>query len=121
MEDSIFILGVDYGPDRNLSIFAEAADIPILNFPTKITMWTSKDHVAVRYGYRANEQYIYATKAYWNNQIKKSKEIIEGHMRGETLYWMDDAEEKARLEAAEIKFYQDLLPSYIANMEAAEI
>ena len=58
------ILGVDYGPDRCLAEAAHYAGIPTTNFPIKTTMWVSKNHIAVRYGYGAVIEYLYANSNY---------------------------------------------------------
>ena len=67
-------LGVDYGPDRNICEAAEVAGISTNNFPWKTVMWIGENRVSVRCGYRADEQFLYANKEFWNQKIKSCEE-----------------------------------------------
>lgn len=55
-------LGVDYGPDRILSVCAEQAGVDTMRFPWKTMMWLdwTTGHVRVGHGYRAPIQEIRA-------------------------------------------------------------
>lgn len=78
------IYDVDYAPDRNLREIAEHCNIPESNFPLKTTMWVYKDAVVVRYGYRANLEYIYDSVSFWQRKLTDAEEAIK--------YWEEKGE-----------------------------
>lgn len=52
-------LGVDYGPDRELAIAADAAGVSYSRFPWKTHMWVKSDHVTAALGYGAQSRLIW--------------------------------------------------------------
>lgn len=83
-EGMSIIYDVDYAPDRNLREIAEHCNIPESNFPLKTTMWVYKDAVIVRYGYRANLEYIYDSVSFWQRKLTDAEEAIK--------YWEEKGE-----------------------------
>ena len=83
-EGMSIIYDVDYAPDRNLREIAEHCNIPESNFPLKTTMWVYKDAVVVRYGYRANLEYIYDSVSFWQRKLTDAEEAIK--------YWEEKGE-----------------------------
>jgi len=70
-------LGVDYGPDPELSDAADAAGISGSQFPCKTVMWVRSGDVAVRYGYGADETLLCLDKRGLAKRIKYAKEQAE--------------------------------------------
>jgi len=60
-------LGVDYGPDQELSEAAEKAGINGSRFPWKTNMWVKADVVTVSAGYRGAEQIVWASDEWMAN------------------------------------------------------
>ena len=101
------ILAADYNPCRTLRISAEVAGISSSNFPWKTTMWISKNHVAVRYGYRAPKEILYANKQYYRELIADTEDCLfnnrEESLHPETILELEKelAEYRLGLEKAE--------------------
>lgn len=83
-EGMSIIYDVDYAPDRNLREIAGHCNIPESNFPLKTTMWVYEDAVVVRYGYRANLEYIYDSVSFWQRKLTDAEEAIK--------YWEEKGE-----------------------------
>ena len=114
------ILDVDYGPCRELSQAAEQSGVSRNNFPWKTVMWISEHHIAVRYGYCADEEVLYASKRHWEDGIKSSIEAIKRYQNGEYFDWMTDEIKKlARVNKA-VAELQNQIVRYRANLETAE-
>ena len=74
---STCILGCDYGPCKPLYDIGNECGINANNFPWKTTMWISKHHVAVSYGYGASIDILYADKQYYEIKLQRCKDDIE--------------------------------------------
>lgn len=115
-----FILDVDYGPCRELREAAEIAGLSLNNFPIKTTMWISKNHVSVRYGYGANIEYLYANKAYWKSKIDSAYKTIEEYKSDNACYWIDDEVKRKQHCKEVIEDYTKWVAIYCYNYDKAE-
>lgn len=97
------IYDVDYAPDRNLREIAGHCNIPESNFPLKTTMWVYKDAVVVRYGYRANLEYIYDSVSFWQRKLTDAEEAIK--------YWEEKGEKSI------VENYREDIPNIKAQLE----
>lgn len=114
------ILDVDYGACKKLSEAGEYAGIPDSNFPWKTCMWIDKNHVSVSYGYRANEEYLYANRTYWRSKINSLKSSIEEYRSGEMLSWIENEEERNATAKERISDIEKRITEYQSNFEKAE-
>ncbi len=92
-------LSVDYGPCVPLAEAADAAGIPENNFPWKTCMWVSENYIATRYGYRAEIETWYSTKAHWQSLIESALRSLRELESEESLWFIKDESERQ----AEIK------------------
>lgn len=88
------VLGVDYGPDRELLGAALYSGIPSMNFPIKTVMWISKNHVAVKYGYSAGIEVLYANSVYYKKMLVNTEKAIIQYRKDDALFWIPDAKER---------------------------
>lgn len=89
-------LDVDYGACQSLSEAAEKAGISENNFPWKTYMWVDKNHVSASYGYRGEEEILYANKTFWRKRIESCNNSIQSYESGEYCSYMEDGEEKQK-------------------------
>ena len=90
------VLCVDYGPDRELLGAALYSGVPSLNFPIKTVMWISKNHVAVKYGYSAPVEILYANSVYYKKMLANTEESIIKYKKDDALSWIEDAKERGQ-------------------------
>lgn len=114
------VLSVDYHPCKLLYDAAIYADIPNSNFPWKTIMWITKNKVSVCYGYKAPEEFLYATKAFWENQIKYTKEKIENYKDKSYLEYIEDENERKKIAKEAIEALNNNLLEYENNFKLAE-
>ena len=89
--NSNLYLGCDYSPCLELRNAGEKNNIPELNFPFKVSMWFSNNHVNVRGGYGAKTETIYATEEYYLDRIKSTEESIKKY-ENKYYAWCTDEE-----------------------------
>jgi len=113
------VLGIDYSPDRELLGAALYSGIPGMNFPIKTVMWISKNHVAVRYGYSAGVEHLYANSTYWTRRIADLEESIQRHSHGNYLSYIADEEERKIAAEKIVAELQEDLGTHKIELEAS--
>lgn len=115
-DDYTFILGVDYGPCRYLTTAAEYAGVSINNFPIKTSMWISRNHLMVSYGYCAKREILYANKNYYLNRIKSCERMLRDYKHKSDDYFVIGTREELIKEIEdEMKTYQYALEELVKN------
>ncbi|HEY5588230.1 MAG TPA: hypothetical protein VIK86_04650 [Candidatus Paceibacterota bacterium] len=111
------ILDVDYHPCKNLRDASEYANISNNNFPCKTVMWIDKNHISVRYGYRAEEEFLYSNKLFWKKRIDSSKETIKYYNESNYCSWIKNENERQETVKELILNQEELMKEYEINLE----
>lgn len=102
-ESDVFILSCDYSPDRNLCNIADQCNISLNNFPWKTTMWVSRNHIKVSYGYRNPFNLLYANETYFENQLNDIEKSIKFYKEKPDDYFVIGTKEEVLKEQYELK------------------
>lgn len=70
-------LSTDYAPTTFLHEIAKQNNIKDTNFPIKTTMWVSRNYLAVKGGYTAGINILYANSKYYEDKIKSYEDSIK--------------------------------------------
>lgn len=119
-ENYTHFIDVDYGPCSDLSTAAKLSGLPENNFPWKTSMHIGRNFVSVRYGYEAEEEYLYVTKDFWRGVIKYNEEYLEEVKAGKGYDWVKDEAEKQRRILSGVADLTKKLEIYRSNLEKAE-